>query len=70
MSEQMSGGCDCCGKQNMILTRKYFHYDVKCDCCGGAAKNYHFEIVDHCSDCTPRAPSRIRITLDNMTPIE
>jgi len=60
------GRCDCCGK-DAVLNRKYFHYDIKCNCCGG---NKHFELVRYCEKCTPRAPSRVRIVLENLKPID
>jgi len=63
------GRCDCCGKDKG-LNRKYFYYDVKCDCCGGASKNEHFVIVRYCKDCVPIPPSRIKIVLEDVKPIE
>jgi hypothetical protein len=57
--------CSCCGK-GAIVQRKYYHYNIKCDCCGGGK---HFEIVRYCKDCTPKPPFRIRIVLENLTPI-
>ena len=59
------GRCDCCGK-DALLQRQYFDYDIKCDCCVG---DKHFEMVRHCSNCTPRIKTTIKITLENVTPI-
>lgn len=67
MGDGMFGKCGCCGKESG-LRRKYFYYDVKCDCCGGASENEHFVIVDHCKDCVPIAPTTIKLVLDNVKP--
>ncbi|WCS68602.1 hypothetical protein Goe16_01880 [Bacillus phage vB_BsuM-Goe16] len=45
------GKCDVCGV-TAPLTRKCYHYDVKCEC----HSPNHFEVVEHCGDCTPRPP--------------
>lgn len=60
----MSGGiefgiCPVCGEEKS-LNRKYFKYKLDCVCCGGAAKDYHFEIAWHCYDCEPIEPTTIR----------
>lgn len=54
--------CDICHKQTQIQ-RKYYHYDIDCECCGGN----HFEIIKHCKNCKPKPPHRISAI---MTPIE
>ena len=56
------GICPIC-KQEKPLNRKYFYYNVDCVCCGGAAKDYHFEIAYHCNDCEPIKPETIKPTL-------
>lgn len=55
MSDQEWGVCDCCNK-NRALSRKYYYYSVDCDCCRG---DKHFQFVSHCSECTPKEPSRV-----------
>lgn len=54
----MYGKCDICGKE-ANLTRKYYKYGIKCEC----HSPEHFEIVEHCSECTPVAPDRTAITI-------
>jgi hypothetical protein len=54
------GKCDCCGKDG-TLSRKYYYYDVKCECCNG---DTHFEIIKHCASCIPRPPENIKIVLE------
>lgn len=46
--------CDICHKKKPV-TRRYYHYHINCECCGGE----HFEIVRHCKDCRPQPPHRI-----------
>lgn len=49
------GDCSVCGKKEVIgINRKYFHYDIKCDCHSPT----HFEIVHHCNDCIPKPPKK------------
>ena len=55
--------CDICHEKKQI-ERKYYHYPVNCECCGG---QYHFEIVRHCFDCEPKPPKWIRAA---VKPIE
>lgn len=52
------GYCDICKEQDFV-TRKYYNYDIKCECCG----NRHFEIVYHCPNCTPSPPKQITVTV-------
>lgn len=61
------GKCDYCGKETNIK-RKYFYYDIKCDC----HSPKHFEIRYHCKDCVPRVPSETKVTYSHSTlsPIE
>ena len=48
------GYCDICRKKTQVQ-RKYYHYDIDCECCGGN----HFEIVRYCKDCKPHPPKYI-----------
>lgn len=66
MGDAMYGKCDCCGKDSG-LKRKYYYYDVVCDCCSG---DTHFHIVNHCRDCEPKPPCRINIVLEENKPVE
>lgn len=59
MNEQEFGECDCCGKKT-TLSRKYFNYSIKCDCCNG---DEHFQIVRHCENCIPKPPENVKIIL-------
>ena len=65
MSEQESGKCGCCGK-NKPLARRYYYYNINCECCGGGG---HFEIVRYCESCAPKPPETIKVSL-SMKPIE
>ena len=58
---QEFGKCDMCGKE-AALSRKYYHYDIDCECCLAPGKN-HFETVRHCGECEPQPPRRITVTL-------
>ena len=53
--------CDTCHKKKQIK-RKYYYYDVNCDCCG--SPQGHFEIVRYCDECTPNPPKRINIMME------
>lgn len=55
------GKCDICGKE-ANLNRKYFYYGIKCEC----HSPEHFEIVEHCSECTPKPPKRTTITIQPL----
>lgn len=50
--------CDICGKEGLVL-RKYYHYDVKCECCVGGQ---HFELVKYCNDCKDKVKPPHRIS--------
>ncbi len=62
MSEHEFEKCDIC-KVKAILSRKYYRYNIKCDCCN-RKKDFHFEIVKHCTDCLPYPPKRISVVLE------
>ena len=57
MDEVEIGKCDMCGRRNVALFRKYYYYNIDCECCSG---QQHFEIVKYCSGCVPEPPSIIR----------
>jgi len=59
------GNCDICNIQ-APLTRKYYRYDIKCDCCNGKNDN-HFEIVRYCASCEPKPPQTLKVV---MKPLE
>lgn len=52
------GTCEICGLDSN-LERKYFYYDVKCNCHSPS----HFELVRHCSQCIPLPPKSTVIFL-------
>lgn len=56
--EVMIGKCMYCLKLKN-LDRKYFHFNIKCEC----HSPNHFEIVEHCMSCTPKCPSYTSIIL-------
>lgn len=47
-----TGTCEVCKKENVSLTRTYFHYDLQCEC----HSPNHFDLFDHCSECKPKQP--------------
>ncbi len=55
------GYCDICHKKKKV-NRKYYYYDVNCDCCGSSQG--HFEIVRYCDECIPKPPKRINIMME------
>lgn len=57
-----AGKCDICGQEVVGLARKYYYYDVKCECCNKES-DPHFEIVYHCSNCQPKPPKQIKAWL-------
>lgn len=59
MESQEYGKCDICKKEN-TLSRKYYHYDIECECHLSGGKKEHFEIVRYCKDCKPKPPKEIR----------
>lgn len=59
MGEVMIGKCEICGKENVELTRKYYYYDIKCEC----HSPKHFVIVEHCKDCIPKPPKKITVEI-------
>lgn len=61
------GKCDYCGRETNVK-RKYFYYNIKCDC----HSPRHFEIRYYCKDCTPRPPHETKVTYlsHSLPPIE
>ena len=55
MSDIEMDYCDVCHQYKQVQ-RKYYHYPLNCECCGG---QYHFEIVKYCNDCEPKPPKWI-----------
>lgn len=56
------GKCDICGK-NAQLNRKYYHYDIQCECCSPN----HFDLICHCDNCHPKPPKQTTIKLKVYT---
>lgn len=61
MGDGEYGKCDMCGKES-TLNRKYYHYDIDCECCMSPDKR-HFQIVRYCESCTPKPPHRISVSM-------
>ena len=59
MADRPFGKCDYCRKEKP-LNIKYYQYDLKCDCHNGN----HSERIEHCDECVPKPPSRIRVVFD------
>lgn len=59
MGEQEINICSGC-KQEDVVSRKYFYYDIKCDCCN-SKDDPHFEIVYYCRSCIPFPPKEINV---------
>jgi hypothetical protein len=57
--ESEMGKCDICKKDDVILERKYYEYDIKCEC----HRPNHVECVKYCKDCTPVEPEITTITI-------
>lgn len=55
------GNCDLCNVY-ASLSRRYYRYDIKCDCCNKKEDN-HFEIVRHCELCEPKPPKKVVVYL-------
>lgn len=66
MGDIEAGTCDICKAEDVALQRKYYHYDIKCECCN-RADDPHFEIVRYCSNCQPKPPYSIKVM---VKPIE
>ena len=57
MGDCEHGKCDICGEEN-FLDRRYYYYNIKCDCCGG---DRHFEFIRHCNNCEPKPPRKVSV---------
>jgi hypothetical protein len=51
------GNCKICKKEDIPINRRYYHYDIKCEC----HSPNHFEIVYHCNNCEPKPPQKTQI---------
>lgn len=60
MGETENGNCDICSLQNVAVNRKYYNYDVKCECCNGENDD-HFEIIYYCNNCESKPPQTIKL---------
>lgn len=52
------GTCEICGIDS-YLSRKYFRYDIKCEC----HTPEHFEMVRHCNSCIAKEPIETHVIL-------
>lgn len=57
--DQEMGKCVVCRKDNVVLQRTYFQYDIKCEC----HSPNHFELVRHCADCVAVEPIETKVFL-------
>ena len=57
------GTCSICRKEHVLVTRKYYHYNIPCECCNG---NLHFEIVWYCKDCIPKPPYKMTAQMKSI----
>ena len=57
MGDMLFGKCEVCGKENVPLSRKYFYYDIACEC----HSPRHFVCVGHCKECKPKPPREIKV---------
>lgn len=67
MNSMMQGKCSICGKVGLV-ERKYYYYDIKCDC----HSPKHFEIVEHCKECVPKPPHATNVMFfqNTLKPME
>jgi hypothetical protein len=52
--------CSLCNLER-IVSRKYYHYDIPCDCCNG---ELHFEIIRYCDVCEASPPKTVTVTME------
>lgn len=57
------GKCDVCHTENVSLSRKYYHYNIKCEC----HSPNHAEFVSHCGNCVPVEPLETKLTVSTKT---
>ena len=55
------GNCGMCD-QLATLQRRYYKYDIKCECCNRKNDN-HFEIVRYCNKCKPKPPAKLKVVM-------
>lgn len=65
MPDMEYGKCDICGQMGS-LARKYYRYNIKCECCN----NKHFELVRYCVMCEPKPPREIHVVFKGEDYIE
>ena len=58
MGDVEVGKCGQCHRSDVALQRKYYYYDIDCDCCDGTE---HFVFVRYCSNCRPVAPTLLMV---------
>lgn len=63
--EMELGKCDVCETKDVVVNRKYYHYDIKCECHSPT----HFEIVRYCDKCKDKVKPPIKTTII-IKPIE
>lgn len=68
MGEMEIDYCYICKKLRPVR-RKYYSYNIKCECCGGN-DGKHFELVKHCADCKPIPPLEIRPHIKGINYLE
>lgn len=66
--ENENGACNICGRITNVQ-RKYYYYDIKCDCCNNK-NDFHFEIIWYCKNCEPKPPRRINVIISPIKPQE
>lgn len=64
-NETEAGTCSICKKRTSSINRKYYYYDIECDCCNSKSDD-HFELVFHCENCEPVPPSRVTCVLSPL----
>lgn len=55
------GFCYMCNKRNIPISRKYYYYDIQCECCicTYEDKRVHVECINYCADCEPKPPKKV-----------
>lgn len=62
------GTCSVCKEETIGINRKYFNYDIKCEC----HSPNHFELVYHCNNCIPIEPviTKMTVNTENLMTLE
>jgi len=65
---QEVGKCQVCGKEDMVLVRTYFRYNLNCEC----HSPQHFIVVAHCMDCVPKEPeyTTVSVRTDKLSKLQ